>query len=116
MIVGHIMARREERRQRKAQWMIGRCYPQVQGTSNMPSGMQEVKTTDIIIQEPIIEPFQEVVMLQSVLEEIIMEPVIEVIKMEPVVMVYSQEKIDEAETMRKLILLQTTLKKFSKKK
>ena len=109
MIVGHIMARREARRQRKAQWMIGRCYP------------QEVKTTDIIIQEPIvmetiIEPVQEVVMLQSVLEEIIMEPVIEVIKMEPVVMVYSQEKIDEAETMRKLILLQTTLKKFSKKK
>ena len=113
MIVGHVIARtetrREARRQRKAQWMLGRCYP------------QEVKTTDIIIQEPIvmetiIEPFQEVVMLQSVLEEIIMEPVIEVIKIEPVVMVYSQEKIDEAETMRKLILLQTTLKKFSKKK
>ena len=104
MIVGHIMARREARRQRKAQWMIGRCYP------------YEVKTTDIIIQEPIIEPFQEVVMLQSVLEEIIMEPVIEVIKIEPVVMAYSQEKIDEAETMRKLMLLQTTLKKFSKKK
>lgn len=108
MIVGHVIARtetrREARRQRKAQWMIGRCYP------------QEVKTTDIMIEEPIIEPFQEVVMLQSVLEEIIMEPVIEVIKMEPVVMVYSQEKIDEAETMRKLILLQTTLKKFSKKK
>ena len=108
MIVGHVIAgtetRREARRQRKAQWMIGRCYP------------QEVKTTDIIIQESIIEPVQEVVMIQSVLEEIIMEPVIEVIKMEPVVMAYSQEKIDEAETMRKLILLQTTLKKFSKKK
>ena len=104
MIVVHIMARREVRRQRKAQRMIGRCYP------------QEVKTTDIIIQESIIEPVQEVVMIQSVLEEIIMEPVIEVIKMEPVVMAYSQEKVDEAEAMRKLILLQTTLKKFSKKK
>ena len=108
MIVGHIMARREARRQRKSQWMIGRCYP------------QEVKTTDIMIEEQIIEqviePVQEVVMIQSVLEEIIMEPVIEVIKMEPVFMVYYQEKIDEAETMRKLILLQTTLKKFSKKK
>ena len=44
-----------------------------------------------------------------------MEPVIEVMNIEPVVMVYSQEKIDEADTMRKLILLQTTLKKFSKK-
>ena len=75
MIVGHVIARREARRQRKAQWMIGRCYP------------QEVKTTDIMIEEPVIE----------------------VIKIEPVVMVYSQEKIDEAETMRKLILLQTTL-------
>ena len=109
MIVGHVIARREARRQRKAQWMIGRCYP------------HEVKTTDIIIQESIvmesiIEPVQEVLMIQSVLEEIIMEPVIEVIKMEPIVMVYFQEKIDEAETMRKLILLQTTLKKFSKKK
>ena len=99
MIVGHVIARREARRQRKAQWMIGRCYP------------QEVKTTDIMIEEPIV--------METIIEpvlEIIMEPVIEVIKMEPVVMVYSQEKIDEAETMRKLILLQTTLKKFSKKK
>ena len=114
MIVGHVIARREVRRQRKAQWMIGRCYP------------HEVKTTDIIIQEPIvmepivmvtiIEPVSEVVMIQSVLEEIIIEPVMEVIKMEPEVMAYCQEKIDEAETMRKLILLQTTLKKFSKKK
>ena len=109
MIVGHVIARREARRQRKAQWMIGRCYP------------HEVKTTDIMIEEPIvmetiIEPVEEVVMIQSALKEIIMEPVIELIKMEPVVMVYSQEKIDEAETMRKLILLQTTLKKFSKKK
>ena len=100
MIVGHVIARREARRQRRSQWMIGICYP------------YEVKTTDIIIQEPmvmktIIEPIQ---------EAIIMKPVIEVIKMEPVVMAYSQEKIDEAETMRKLILLQTTLKKFSKKK
>ena len=99
MIVGHVIARREARRQRRAQWMIGRCYP------------QEVKTTDIMIEEPIV--------METIIEpvlEIIMEPVIEVIKMEPVVMAYSQEKIDEAETMRKLILLQTTLKKFSKKK
>ena len=103
MIVGHIIARREARRQRKAQWMIGRCYP------------YEVKTTDIIIQEPIIEPDLEII-IEPVIEVIIIEPVIEVIKMEQVVMVYSQEKIDEAETMRKLILLQTTLKKFSKKK
>ena len=100
MIVGHVIARREARRQRRAQWMIGRCYP------------QEVKTTDIMIEEPIVME----TIIEPVLEEIIMEPVIEVIKMEPVVMVYSQEKIDEAETMRKLILLQTTLKKFSKKK
>ena len=60
MKVGHVIARREARRQRKAQWMIGRCYP------------HEVKTTDIIIQEPIvmetiIAPVEEVVMIQSVL-------------------------------------------------
>ena len=108
MIVGHIMARREARRQRKAHWMIGRCYP------------QEVKTTDIMIEEPIvmetiIEPVVEIIM-EPVIDVIKMEPVKEVIKMEPVVMAYSQEKIDEAETMRKLILLQTTLKTFSKKK
>ena len=104
MIVGHIMARREARTQRKAQWMIGICYP------------HEVKTTYIIIEEPIVmEPVQEVVMIQSVLEEIIIEPVKEVILMEPLI-TYSQEKIDEAETMRKLILLQTTLKRFSKTK
>ena len=82
MIVGHVIARREARRQIKAQWMIGRCYP------------HEDKTTDIMIEEQIIEPVQEVIMLQSVLEEIIMEPVIEVIKMEPVVMAYSQGKIE----------------------
>ena len=73
MIVGHIMARREARRQRKAQWMIGRCYPhevkttdimieQVQSTSNMPQGMEP------IVMETILEPVQEVVMIQSVLE------------------------------------------------
>ena len=61
MIVVHVIARREARRQRKAQWMIGRSYP------------KEVKTTDIMIEEPIvmesiIEPVQEVVMIQSVLE------------------------------------------------
>ena len=69
MIIGHVMARREARRQRKAQkaqWMIGRCYPQHY-------------RTDIMIEEQIIEPVievvQEVVMKQSVLEKKFIEPV-----------------------------------------
>ena len=63
------MARREAQRQRKAQWMIDRCYPhevkttdirieQMQSTSNMPKGMEP------IVMESIIEPVEEVVMIQ----------------------------------------------------
>jgi hypothetical protein len=96
MIINHIVQRREERRQRKARWMLSRCFT------------QEVQTTDIIIEEPLFIP-----------DMIIEEPVI--IEVEPIVIVekatVSTKHIDEAaEELRKLLILHQTIKKLSSKK
>ena len=97
MIINHIVQRREERRQRKARWMLSRCFT------------QEVQTTDIIIEEPLVieEPI------------VIEEPVMIVV--EPIVIVekatVSTKHIDEAaEELRKLLILHQTIKKLSSKK
>ena len=110
MIINHIVQRREERRQRKARWMLSRCFT------------QEVQITDIIIEEPIVieEPIiiEEPVIIEEpiVIEE---EPVMIVV--EPIVIVekatVSTKHIDEAaEELRKLLILHQTIKKLSSKK
>ena len=96
MIISHIVQRREERRQRKARWMLSRCFT------------QEVQITDIIIEEPIVIP-----------DVIIEEPI--VIEVEPIVMqekaIISTKHVDEAaEELRKLLILHQTIKKLSSKK
>ena len=96
MIINHIVQRREERRQRKARWMLSRCFT------------QEVQITDIIIEEPIVIP-----------DVIIEEPI--VIEVEPIVMqekaIISTKHVDEAsEELRKLLILHQTIKKLSSKK
>ena len=96
MIINHIVQRREERRQRKARWMLSRCFT------------QEVQITDIIIEEPIVIP-----------DVIIEEPIIIVV--EPIVIeakaTVSTKHIDEAaEELRKLLILHQTIKKLSSKK
>ena len=103
MIINHIVQRREERRQRKARWMLSRCFT------------QEVQITDIIIEEPIVIP-------DVIIEEpiVIQEEAI-VIEVEPIVIVekatVSTKHIDEAaEELRKLLILHQTIKKLSSKK
>ena len=102
MIINHIVQRREERRQRKARWMLSRCFT------------QEVQITDIIIEEPIVIP--DVIIEEPIVME---EPI--VIEVEPIVIVekatVSTKHIDEAaEELRKLLILHQTIKKLSSKK
>ena len=65
MIINHIVQRREERRQRKARWMLSRCFTQevqitdiiiqVPSTSSMSLDMEEpIVIPDVIIEEPIV--------------------------------------------------------------
>ena len=98
MIINHIVQRREERRQRKARWMLSRCFT------------QEVQITDIIIEEPIV-----------IEEPIALEEEAIVIEVEPIVIeakaTVSTKHIDEAaEELRKLLILHQTIKKLSSKK
>ena len=102
MIINHIVQRREERRQRKARWMLSRCFT------------QEVQITDIIIEEPIVIP--DVIIEEPIVME---EPIIIVV--EPIVIeakaTVSTKHIDEAaEELRKLLILHQTIKKLSSKK
>ena len=102
MIINHIVQRREERRQRKARWMLSRCFT------------QEVQITDIIIEEPIVIP--DVIIEEPIVME---EPIIIVV--EPIVIVekatVSTKHIDEAsKELRKLLILHQTIKKLSSKK
>lgn len=102
MIINHIVQRREERRQRKARWMLSRCFT------------QEVQITDIIIEEPIVIP--DVIIEEPIVME---EPIIIVV--EPIVMqekaIISTKHVDEAsEELRKLLILHQTIKKLSSKK
>ena len=113
MIINHILQRREARRQRKAQWMLSRCFTQevqitdiiieqVQSTSSMPTGMEPIIISYIIIEEPVIT--EEPVMI--VVEPIVIEKAIIPVK-----------AIDEAsEELRKLLILHQTIKKLSSKK
>ena len=115
MIINHIVQRREERRQRKARWMLSRCFT------------QEVQITDIIIEEPLVieEPI--------VIEPIVIQEEAIVIEVEPIVIeakaTVSTKHIDEAaqvrstsnvsletEELRKLLILHQTIKKLSSKK
>ena len=80
MIINHIVARREAKRQRKAQWMLSRCFT------------QEVQITDIIIEDPlVIEQVRSTSSMPEGMENIIIEaePVIIekaiVIEVEPIV-------------------------------
>ena len=114
MIINHIAQRREERRQRKARWMLSRCFT------------QEVQITDIIIEEPIvieehivIEPIAlQVPSTSSMSLDMEEEPVIIVV--EPIVIekaIIPVKAIDEAsEELRKLLILHQTIKKLSSKK
>ena len=80
MIINHIVQRREERRQRKARWMLSRCFT------------QEVQITDIIIEEPIVIP--DVIIEEPIVME---EPIIIVV--EPIVIekaIIPVKAIDEA--------------------
>ena len=101
MIINHIVQRREERRQRKARWMLSRCFT------------QEVQITDIIIEEPIVIP--DVIIEEPIVME---EPIIIVV--EPIVIektIIPVKAIDEAsEELRKLLILHQTIKKRSSKK
>ena len=104
MIINHIVQRREERRQRKARWMLSRCFT------------QEVQITDIIIEEPIVIQVPRTSSMSLDMEE---EPVIIVV--EPIVIeakaTVSTKHIDEAaEELRKLLILHQTIKKLSSKK
>ena len=109
MMSNHIAVRREARRQRKARWMIGRCYT------------QPVQITDIIIES-----------MPSDMEPIVIDEAM-VIEVEPIVMqektIISSTHVDEAsqvlrtsnvsletEELRKLLILHQTIKKFSSKK
>ena len=106
MIINHIVQRREERRQRKARWMLSRCFT------------QEVQITDIIVEEPVIIQEEPVIIQEPiVIEE---EPVVIIVD-EPIVIVekatVSTKHIDEAaEELRKLLILHQTIKKLSSKK
>ena len=104
MIINHIVQRREARRQRKAQWMLSRCFT------------QEVQITDIIIEEPIV--IEEPIIIEETV--IIEEPVVIIVD-EPIVIVekatVSTKHIDEAaEELRKLLILHQTITKLSSKK
>ena len=97
MIINHIIQRREARRQRKARWMLSRCFT------------QEVQITDIIIEEPIVIQVHSTSNMSSVME---VEPI--VIEAKATV---STKHIDEAaEELRKLLILHQTIKKLSSKK
>ena len=97
MIINHIVQRREERRQRKARWMLSRCF-----TEQVVVIEEPIIISDIIIEEPVIME----------------EPVIIVV--EPIVIekaTVSTKHIDEAsEELRKLLILHQTIKKLSSKK
>ena len=110
MIINHIVQRREERRQRKARWMLSRCFT------------QEVQITDIIIEEPIVikEPIaleEEAIVIQvhstsNMSSDMEVEPIVIVEKA-----IVSTKHIDEAaEELRKLLILHQTIKKLSSKK
>ena len=114
MIINHIVQRREERRQRKARWMLSRCFT------------QEVQITDIIIEEPIVIP--DVIIEEPIVME---EPIVIQVhstsnmssdmEVEPIVIeakaTVSTKHIDEAaEELRKLLILHQTIKKPSSKK
>ena len=114
MIINHIVQRREERRQRKARWMLSRCFT------------QEVQITDIIIQVPStssmsLDMEEPIVIPDVIIEEpIVMEEPI-IIVVEPIVMqekaIISTKHVDEAsEELRKLLILHQTIKKLSSKK
>ena len=97
MMSNHIEVRREARRQRKAQWMIGRCYT------------QPVESRDIIIES-----------MPSDMEPIAFEEEPVIIVVEPIVVektIISSTHVDEAsEELRKLLILHQTIKKLSSKK
>ena len=97
MIINHIVQRREERRQRKARWMLSRCFT------------QDVQITDIIIEEPL-----------AIEEPIALEEEAIVIEVEPKVIekaIIPVKAIDEAsEELRKLLILHQTIKKLSSTK
>ena len=101
MIINHIVQRREERRQRKARWMLSRCFT------------EQVQITDIIIEEPIVIP--DVIIEEPIVME---EPIIIVV--EPIVIekaIIPVKAIDEAsEELRKLLILHQRMKKLSSKK
>ena len=114
MIINHIVQRREETRQRKARWMLSRCFT------------QEVQITDIIIQVPStssmsLDMEEPIVIPDVIIEEpIVMEEPI-IIVVEPIVIeakaTVSTKHIDEAaEELRKLLILHQTIKKLSSKK
>ena len=109
MIINHIVQRREERRQRKARWMLSRCFT------------EQVHITDIIIEKPIV--IEEPVVIQvpstgSMSLDMEEEPVMIVV--EPLVIekaTVSTKHIDEAaEELRKRLILNQTIKKLSSKK
>ena len=108
MIINHIVQRREERRQRKARWMLSRCFT------------QEVQITDIIIQVPSTSSMSLDMEEPIVIPDVIIEEPI-VIEVEPIVMqekaIISTKHVDEAsEELRKLLILHQTIKKLSSKK
>ena len=101
MMSNHIEVRREARRQRKARWMIGRCYT------------QPVQITDIIMEPTVIPDITEGVISMIIEEAITIEEAM-VIEVEPII---PAKPIDEAsEELRKLLILHQTIKKLSSKK
>ena len=97
MIINHIVQRRDARIQRKARWMLSRCF-----TEQVVIIEEPIIISDIIIEEPVI--MEEPVMI--VAEPIVIEKAIIPVK-----------AIDEAsEELRKLLILHQTIKKLSSKK
>ena len=109
MIINHIVQRREERRQRKARWMLSRCF-----TEQVVIIEEPIIISDIIIEEPVI--MEEPVMI--VAEPIVIEKAIIPVKAIDEAQVQSTSSMSEdmSEELRKLLILHQTIKKLSSKK
>ena len=103
MMSNHIEVRREARRQRKAQWMIGRCYTQPVESRDIIIGSMPSDMEPTVIQVP---------STSNMSSDMEVEPI--VIEAKATV---STKHIDEAaEELRKLLILHQTIKKLSSKK
>ena len=101
MIINHIVQRREERRQRKARWMLSRCF-----TEQVVIIEEPIIISDIIIEEPVI--MEEPVMI--VAEPIVIEKAIIPVK------AIDEAQVQSTSSMSELLILHQTIKTLVLKK